>query len=79
MRTVANVALVLPGWARPGNRLRRDGRLSLYEAEWTDEPNPRWLASLRETAAILGRGAQQTGELGLIRRTSETLRKGGVV
>jgi uncharacterized protein len=55
------------------------GRLSLFEVKWTEEADPRWLSSLREVAGILARGVQETGTLGLICRTGETLNKEGVV
>lgn len=47
--------------------------------KWAEEADARWLAGLREAAAILARGSQEIGELGLICRTGETIRKDGVV
>ena len=55
------------------------GKLSLYEVKWAEEADARWLAGLREATAILTRGSQEIGELGLICRTPETIRKDGVV
>ena len=55
------------------------GKLSLYEVKWAEEADARWLAGLREAAAILARGSQAMGELGLICRTAETIGKDGVV
>ena len=55
------------------------GKLSLYEVKWAEEVDARWLTGLREAAAILTRGSQEIGELGLICRTPETIRKDGVV
>ena len=54
------------------------GQLSLYEAKWVEEPDPRWLANVREAAGILERGVQQIGALGLICRTAAKFVKDGV-
>jgi uncharacterized protein len=54
------------------------GQLSLYEAKWAEEPDPRWLANVREIAGILGRGVQPVGALGLVCRTAAKFQKDGV-
>ena len=47
--------------------------------KWAEEADARWLAGLREAAAILAMGSQAVGELGLICRAREAIRKNGVL
>ncbi len=54
------------------------GQLSLCEAKWAEEPDPRWLANVREAAGLLGSGVHPIGTLGLICRTVAKYYKDGV-